>query len=142
MLSQPISSVMKRRHFVTAPPQTTVRKAAQMMARRHVGAVIVVEDDRLVGIFSERDAVQRVVARGLEPASTRIADVMTPSPVTITPDRSFGQAIAIMHEGGFRHLPVVDKGRPIGIVSSRAALDPEVEEFTCEERRRLQFNNK
>ena len=140
MLSQPIKNVMKRRNFVTAPPETTVRKAAELMARRHVGAIVVVEGDHLVGIFSERDAVLRVVARGLEPTSTRLADVMTRSPVTIAPDRSFGHAMSIMCQRGFRHLPVVDKGRPIGIVSSRRALDPELEEFACEERRRLRFH--
>ena len=139
MLSQPIRSIMKRRSFVTASPQTTVRKAAEMMADRHVGAVVVVEDRHLVGIFSERDAVTRVVARGLEPDTTRLADVMTPAPVTVAPDRSYGHAISLMHERGFRHLPVVDNGTPIGIVSSRSALDPELEDFACEERRRLRF---
>ncbi len=141
MLNQPIRSIMKRRNFVTAPPHTTVRKAAEMMARRHVGAIVVVEDDHLVGIFSERDAVLRVVACGLEPAKTRLAEVMTPSPVSITPERSFGHAMSIMHQRGVRHLPVVDNGRPVGIVSSRSALDPELEEFSCEERRRLRFHH-
>lgn len=141
MLSQPIKSIMKRRNLVTAPPRTTVRKAAEMMARRRVGAIVVVEDDQLVGIFSERDAVLRVIARGLEPAKTVLADVMTPAPVTIAPNKSFGHAMSIMHQRGFRHLPVVDNGRPIGIVSSRSALDPELEEFACEERRRLRFGH-
>jgi CBS domain-containing protein len=133
---------MKRRNFVTASPQTTVRRAAEMMADRHVGAVVVVEGRSLVGIFSERDAVMRVVACGLEPATTLLADVMTPAPVTVTPDRSFGHAISLMHERGFRHLPVVDNGKPIGIVSSRSALDPELEDFACEERRRLRFQQR
>jgi len=141
VLSQPIKSIMKRRNLVTAPPRTTVRKAAEMMARRRVGAIVVVDHDQLVGIFSERDAVLRVIARGLEPAKTVLADVMTPAPVTIAPNKSFGHAMSIMHQRGFRHLPVVDNGRPIGIVSSRSALDPELEEFACEERRRLRFDH-
>jgi CBS domain-containing protein len=116
-----------------------VQKAVEMMARRRVGAVLVVEDHHLVGIFSERDAVFRVVACGLEPRRTRLAEVMTPSPVTVAPDRSFGHAMAVMHETGCRHLPVVEDGRPIGIVSARNALDPELEEFVCEERRRRRF---
>jgi CBS domain-containing protein len=132
---------MKRRNFVTAPPSTTVRKAAEMMARRRVGAIVVVDEDQLVGIFSERDVVLRVIARGLESATTVLADVMTPAPIAIAPDRSFGHAISVMHERGFRHLPVVEYGRPIGIVSSRVALDPELEEFACEERRRLRFHH-
>ena len=141
MFSQPIKSIMERRKFLTAPPQTTVRKAAEMMAAKQVGAVLVVEDGQLVGIFSERDAVFRVMARGMQPETTQLADVMTPNPKTITPDKPYGYAMTLMHENGFRHLPVIEKdsGKPIGIVSSRSALDPDLEEFVCEERRRKQF---
>jgi len=139
MLSQPVRSLIGQHGFVTAPPGTTVREAVEMMARERVGAVVVVENDRLIGIFSERDAVFRVVARGLEPTATALAQVMTPAPVSIDPDRSFGYAMAVMHEHGCRHLPVVENGRPIGIVSARNALDPELEDFVCEERRRKQF---
>lgn len=137
MLSQPIRSMLGQDRLVTASPATTVRQAAELMARRHVGAIVVVEGDRLLGIFSERDAVFRVVARGLEPTTTPLAAVMTPAPVTVTPDRSFGHALSIMQAHGCRHLPVVEGGRPIGIVSARNALDPELEDFVCEERRRL-----
>jgi len=139
MLSQPVRSIIGQHGFVTAPPSTTVRQAVELMAQRHVGAVVVVEDDHLIGIFSERDAVFRVVARGLEPTTTPLADVMTRAPVTIEPDRSFGHAMAVMHEHHCRHLPVVENGRPIGIVSARNALDPELEDFVCEQRRRKQF---
>jgi CBS domain-containing protein len=139
MLSQPVRSIIGKQAFVTVPPSASVRQAAELMARGHVGAVVVVEDDHLIGIFSERDAVLRVVARGLEPATTPLAEVMTPAPVTIEPDRSFGHAMALMHAHGCRHLPVVENGRPIGIVSARNALDPELEDFVCEERRRQQY---
>jgi CBS domain-containing protein len=139
MLSQPVRSIIGQHGFVTAPPSATVRQAAELMASGHVGAVVVVEDDHLIGIFSERDAVFRVVARGLEPTTTPLAEVMTPAPVSIEPDRSFGHAMALMQEHHCRHLPVVENGRPIGIVSARNALDPELEEFVCEERRRRQF---
>jgi len=139
MLSQPVRSLIGQRAFVTAPPGATVRRAAELMAAEHVGAVVVVEDDHLIGIFSERDAVFRVVARGLEPSTTPLAAVMTPAPVSIEPDRSFGHAMAVMHEHHCRHLPVVENGRAIGIVSARNALDPELEDFVCEERRRRHF---
>ena len=78
----------------------------------------------------------RVVARGLDSATTRVTDVMTPDPKTIAPDKAFGVAMVLMHENGFRHLPVVENDVPIGIVSSRSALDPDLEEFISEERRR------
>ncbi len=139
MFSQPIRSVMERRKFVTVPPTTSVREASEMMAGKQIGAVLVVEDARLLGIFSERDAVFRVIARGLDPATTPLAQVMTPEPKTVKPGNTFGYAMTLMHENGFRHLPVVDDGKPIGIVSARSALDPDLEEFVCEERRRKHF---
>lgn len=127
---------MEQRKLLTAPPQTTVLQAATMMAKKHVGAVLVVEGERLVGIFTERDAVFRVIARRLDPATTPLADVMTRDPRTIAPDKSFGHAMLLMHETHCRHLPVVEDGKPVGIVSSRNALDPDLEEFVAEERRR------
>jgi CBS domain-containing protein len=130
---------MEHRKLLVAPPQTTVLKAAELMAKKHVGAVLVVDNEHLVGIFTERDAVFRVIARGLEPKSTVLADVMTRDPKTIAPEKPYGTAMLVMHESGFRHLPVIENGRLIGIVSSRNALDPDLEEFVSEERRRKHF---
>jgi CBS domain-containing protein len=136
VFTQPVRNIMEQRKLLTAPPQTTVLQAAVLMANKHVGAVLVVEEERLVGIFTERDAVFRVIARKLDPATTQLADVMTRDPRTISPDKSFGHAMLLMHEQHFRHLPVVENGKPVGIVSARNALDPDLEEFVAEERRR------
>ena len=139
MLDQRIRSVMERKKLLTAPPETSVREAAKRMARRKVGAVLVVEGKRLVGIFTERDAVFRVMASGRDAQATRLAEVMTPSPQTLTPDELFGYALLVMHENGFRHIPVVEDGEPIGMVTSRMALDPDLEEFVSETQRRKRF---
>jgi len=136
MFSQRIRSVMKREKILMAPPETTVSKAAKLMAGRNVGAVMVVEDERLVGIFTERDAVVRVMARGRDARATQLADVMTAPPLTVDPDKTFGYALLMMHENGFRHVPVIENGKPVGIVSARNALDPEMEEFVSEAQRR------
>ena len=136
MFSQRIRSVMERKKLVTAPPDTTVSKAAKLMARKNVGAVMVVENERLIGIFTERDALVRVIAKGRDTQTTLLADVMTPEPQTVDPDKSFGYALLMMHEQGFRHVPVIENGKPIGIVSSRNALDPDLEEFVSEAQRR------
>ena len=136
MFDQRIRYVMERKKILTAPPQTSVRDAARLMARKKVGAVMVVEDKRLVGIFTERDAVFRVVARGRDAQATLLAEVMTPAPHTMTPDELFGHALIVMHENGFRHMPIVENGEPVGIVSSRKALDPDLEEFISESQRR------
>lgn len=136
MFSQPVKHVMERKKLLTAPPAMTVRQAATRMARRKVGAILVVDHESLVGIFTERDAVFRVIAQDRDSRATRLADVMTPSPKTITPDKSFGYALLLMHENGFRHLPVLENGKLVGIVSARNALDPDLEEFVSEAQRR------
>jgi len=138
MLSTPISEVMRKK-LLTAPGDTSVSKAAKLMARRKVGAILVVDDEQLVGIFTERDALYRVVARGKNPDTTPLADVMTPDPKTVDPGKSFGYALLTMHEGGFRHLPVMEGGKLVGIVSARNALDPALEEFAFEASRRRQI---
>ena len=142
MFDKSVKSVMQRRKVLKASPDTLVSKAAKLMAAKNVGAIMVVEDDRLVGIFTERDVTFRVVARGLDPQATRLAEVMTCAPDTIDPDKPFGSALVVMQEGGFRHLPVVQGGKPIGIVSSRSAMDPELEEFVSESNRRKHFGAK
>jgi CBS domain-containing protein len=136
MFNQRIRSVMERKKLVTAPPETTVSQAARLMAKKNVGAVMVVENEHLIGIFTERDAVFRVIAKGRDTETTMLTEVMTPAPQTVDPDRSFGYALLMMHENGFRHVPVIENGKPIGIVSSRNALDPDMEEFVAEAQRR------
>lgn len=137
MYSRRVKDVMERRKLVKVAPAATVAKTARLMATKRVGAVAVVEGNGLVGIFTERDALFRVIAEGRDPATTRVSDVMTRDPKTIGPDESFGLALLVMHDNGFRHLPVVENGLPVGIVSTRSALDPDLEEFRSEELRRM-----
>jgi CBS domain-containing protein len=139
MFSQRIKDVMDPGRLLTAPPEMTVHKAAKMMAKRQVGAVVVVAGKELIGIFTERDAISRIIAHGRDPQTTRLADVMTPAPKTVDPDKSFGYALLMMHENGFRHVPVVKDGKVIGLVSARNALDPDLEEFVAESERREQI---
>jgi CBS domain-containing protein len=136
MLSEPIRNVMERKKVLIAPPDTSVSTAAKLMATNKVSAVMVVDNKRLVGIFTERDAVFRVIAQDRDAQTTRLVEVMTRAPKTVTPDESFGYALLMMHENGFRHVPVIENGEVIGIVSARNALDPELEEFESEAQRR------
>jgi CBS domain-containing protein len=139
MLDLPVKEVMRRKNVLKAAPKSIVSAIAKRMARRNVGAVMVIEDEQLVGIFTERDVVFRVVAPGLDPSSTRLADVMTRDPQVVAPDMPFGHALLKMHEGGFRHLPVVAGGKVVGIVSARSAMDPSLEEFVTEAQRREHY---
>jgi CBS domain-containing protein len=139
MFDLPIRSVMERKKFITAAPDTSVSQAARLMATKDAGAVLVVENHQLVGIFTERDVVFRVIALGLDPKETRLNQVMTADPKTLGPNQSYGHALVIMQENGFRHVPVVDENLPIGIISSRNAMDPDLEEFVADQRRREHY---
>lgn len=139
MYDQPIRNIMERKKFLTTAPETTVSHAAGLMAAKNVGAILVVANDRLVGIFTERDVVFRVIAKGLDAKTTPLIKVMTAAPKTLGPATSYGHALVLMQENGFRHVPVIENGRPIGIVSSRNAMDPDLEEFISDERRREHY---
>jgi len=132
MSNRSIRDIIAEQEPIMAPESITVSAAAQLMKRNEVGAVMVVEEGRLVGVFTERDALFRVLAEGRDTRTTRLSDVMTRNPATIHPDRPFAEALHIMHEGGFRHVPVVEDGRPVGMVSARDALGPELEDFVYE----------
>ena len=131
-----LRTIVAGRPPVTVTRTATVVEAARQMKQRNVGSVVVVDGTRLVGIFTERDALFRVLAAERDPSTTRVADVMTPQPQTLSPDEPFLRALRVMHEGRFRHLPVVEQGRPIGIVSVRDALDEDLAElrFDLEQR--------
>ena len=133
---------MERKKLLKASPDTSVGKAARMMAKKGVGAVLVVVEKRLVGIFTERDAVFRVVAEGRDVETTRLAEVMTKKPFTAAPDETLGYALLAMHKRGIRHVPVVRNGEPIGVVSARSALDPDLEEFVSESERRKHISRR
>ena len=126
MIQRTIRQVISQRPLVFASPQQSVRDAARLMGSEHVGALPVVEDGRLVGIFTERDALCRVLANSLDPGVTSVGEVMTRNPQTIGPDRPLGHALIRMQEGGFRHLPVLEGGCLLGVVSARDALGPEL----------------
>ncbi|MDD3353062.1 CBS domain-containing protein [Zoogloea sp.] len=122
-----LREVIQGQSLVTATATTTVRAAAIAMAEQNVGAILVVDDQGLLsGLFTERDALNRVVARGLDPEGTPLSAVMTHQLQTASPDKLLDHALHLMYEGGFRHVPVVDNGRPVGMVSARNALGLEI----------------
>jgi len=114
----------------------SVADAAAAMREAKVGAIMVLDGPQLAGIFTERDALYRVLAAAKDPKKTKLGEVMTADPDTIGPDMPFGHALHIMFERGFRHVPVVENGLPVGMVSARDALGPEMEQFQAELRER------
>jgi CBS domain-containing protein len=109
-------------------PHASVREAAGVMTRANCGSVLIMEPpDALLGIVTERDLMTRVLAKALDPETTAVRDVMTPHPICVPPEMRVSDAVLIMIERGFRHLPIVGPGHKIlGVFSVRDALPREV----------------
>ncbi len=114
-----VPDLVSNQTLASLPPNATVRDASRVMTERHIGAVLVAVDGRLQGIFTERDVLARVVAADLDPDETVLGGVMTPNPDTVAPNDTALDALRRMAERGYRHLPVVDAGQIVGIVSMR-----------------------
>ena len=110
--------------MISAAPGESVGAAAQRLAEHRIGALLVVEEGSLVGIFTERDVVERVVAEGLDPATTTVGEVCSTDVATVDEDADPATCARLIRDRGFRHLPVVDEaGRPVGILSARDFLE-------------------
>lgn len=113
-----MSDIVKQQDPLTLTAATTVKHACQCMRERRVGAVLVTDrDHRLRGIFTGRDAVCRVLAEGKDPAKTRLSEVMTADPDTLPPGKNAIEALRVMQDGGYRHVPIVEDGKVVGVVS-------------------------
>jgi len=101
----------------TIDPSASVFDALRLMADKNIGALVVVDDPKVVGIFSERDYARRVVLEGKFSKETPVRDIMTSDVFSVTPDRTVKECMKFMTEGHFRHLPVISEGRLIGLIS-------------------------
>lgn len=125
-----IAQIIEGRPVIHADASEHVRDVARRMSKENVGAVAVLEEGRLVGIFSERDVMARVVAEGLDPDKTLVANVMTKDIVVAEPRDSVSSALTKMHSVGCRHLPVVKEGTLVGMLSIRDLLEVDDEDNT------------
>ncbi len=108
------------RELYTLPSTATVREAVELMVEKHIGAIPVVDDDALVGVFTERDVLNRVVYKEVDMASTPLKEVMTMQPKTVTEEADTREVVDMMVLGKYRHMPVVDgDGKLIGFLSQR-----------------------
>jgi signal-transduction protein with cAMP-binding, CBS, and nucleotidyltransferase domain len=119
---------MSQRHVLSLGPAATVRDAACAMTSANCGSVLIIDSSSTMqGILTERDLMTRVLAKGLAPDTTSVAQVMTRNPQCIGPEVKVADAVLIMIERGFRHLPIVDPGgRVLGVFSARDALPREL----------------
>jgi CBS domain-containing protein len=117
-----VYDLINTQHTHSADANRTVIEVAQAMVERNIGAVPVLRDGLLVGIFSERDLMKRVVVEGRDPRTARVEEVMTEDPLTVSPDESLENCMLLMRRHGFRHLPVCEGRELRGIVSLRDIL--------------------
>jgi CBS domain-containing protein len=129
-----VRDIMRRHHAVTARPDETVAAATARMTEQACGSILVCDGGKLVGIFTERDLVTRVVAQGLDPKKTELVKVMTSDPARIESTAAAHDALRRMDEIGCRYLPVLEDGRILGVISRRDipieivhAMQPELE---------------
>jgi CBS domain-containing protein len=133
MPNRSVSAVINRRFFLAVPHDLSVQEAAALMKLHKLDAVLVLDRRSLIGICTERDMVVDVLAEGLDPKLIPVSDIMTEDPVTVGPDMTFGNALHLMYEGGFRHIPVVGTdGQVSGVVSARDALELDMIRFEKE----------
>jgi CBS domain-containing protein len=98
-------------------PTATVYSALQLMAEKQIGALLVLAESKLVGIFSERDYARKVILHGKSSAETQVGEIMTPDVVTVRPEQTIADCMALMTEKRFRHLPVVEGDQILGVIS-------------------------
>jgi CBS domain-containing protein len=108
---------VKGGQIFSVAPTDSVLRAIEIMATRHVGALLVMSHEGLLGIISERDYARKVILKNRSSHDTPVGDIMTKNPMTVSADATVHHCMEIMTEGRFRHLPVVDKGRVVGILS-------------------------
>ena len=127
MAERTVFQSIRRKHVITVAPQTTVRDVARTMARANTGSVLVIEPpESLLGILTERDLLNRVLAKGIDPDTTPVRAVMTANPICIPPETLVSDAVVMMLERGFRHLPLVSGKKVLGVFSARDALPREI----------------
>jgi CBS domain-containing protein len=133
ILHQPISALATLKPAVSVPPTATVRQAIARMNQHSAGCVLVEDQGRLVGIFTERDVLTKIVGSGVDIDHTTVETVMTRDPEALRPDDRVTYALNKMSVGGFRHIPLVDDhGHPVGVVSMRNVVDYMVDLFRTE----------
>jgi len=108
---------VKKDSVFSVQPDTIVYNAIEIMAEKNIGALLICENDKLVGIFSERDYARKIILKGRSSKDTTIGELMTPNPVTVTPESSIEDCMELMTSRRFRHLPVVEGSNVIGVIS-------------------------
>jgi CBS domain-containing protein len=127
-----LRDIMREGFLFAVRKDATVAEAARTMTEKNVGIVVVLEDERLIGVFSERDAVQRVIDKGLDPATTAVAEVMTTQLVVANEDDDYQTAMRTMDRANIRHVPVVRKTQVVSMLSIRDLMRIDMQRMDAE----------
>ena len=119
MIIRTVGEIIGQRSLAQIGPGETVREACSVLDRLDVGALAVLEGGELLGVLSERDVIRKCICASRPTSETQVRDIMTPHPVSIDVNDALPKALKLMTDGGFRHLPVVDNGRTVGLLSIR-----------------------
>ena len=132
-----VSDLLKSRarELITISPEQSVLDAIKVLAQHDIGAAVVMSGDQMAGIFSERDYTRKVILKGRASDTTRVEEIMTPRVVCVSPRTSTRECMQLMTDKQIRHLPVLDEGRPIGMVSIRDIVGDIIadQDFTIEQ---------
>jgi len=124
---RPLKQILKPKALWSVGPADNVLTAAQVMADKNIGFLVVLDNGAIVGVLSERDCVRRVVLAGKSPEATQVADIMVRNVITTNLEATFGDCMRLMHAHGIRHLPVLDNDKVVGVISVRDLLREAVE---------------
>ncbi|MDD3481412.1 cyclic nucleotide-binding/CBS domain-containing protein [Azovibrio restrictus] len=133
MSNRSLREVIEGQRLVSGTEQMSVREAARRMVEHRVGALPILREQVMVGIFTERDVLARVVVAGLDPDRTTVAQVMTHNPLSISIEAPLERALRMMRSHSIRHLPVLEGTLPVGVVTTRDALGEEWVRFEAEQ---------
>ena len=127
-----VKQLITGRPVYTVEGRTSVQASAEFMAQHNIGALAVMDGTRLIGIFSERDVINRVVAKGLNPSATPVSGVMTTNLMVASVDETYESCLKKMKQAGCRHLPIVEGDKLVGFISLRDLLQVDISEKTDE----------
>lgn len=128
-----VPDVVKAQELILVSEDTSVATVSKMMADKNIGAVLVVNHGSLVGIVTERDLNNKVLSKDLDPSSIEVSTVMTRNPDTLPPDADAVEALSLMHSKHYRHLPITEGKRAVGIVSIRDLFKLAYEQLMAEQ---------
>jgi CBS domain-containing protein len=127
-----LKTLLTPRPVTLLPPYASISEAVETMSNKHIGSILITESGKVVGIFTERDLMKKVIAQKLDPKNTELGSVMTKNPECATLNNTVHECYELMNKLGCRHLPVIDEDKPIAVISIRDVLSWTIDQLAYE----------